>query len=270
MRLRSALLAAALTATALPTALHAHRLWMVPSATQVSGDDIWVTFDAAASNDLFYPDHQPLRGQPSVVAPDGSAGEVKNFSVGRYRATFDVQVAKQGTWKLQLVSNNVGGSYTLNGEEKRLPRGTAADQLATAVPAGATNVKLTESFTRNEVFVTNGAPTDTVLKPTGKGLELAGGSHPNDLHMGEEGTFRFTVDGKPAAGLAVTVVPGGSRYREALGDMTLTTDASGQIKVKWPMPGMYWLNVTSEGKSQAIPNAAKRLGYTATLEVMGS
>lgn len=270
MKLRPALFAAAvLSAVSIPAGLSAHRLWMVPSTTQVSGEDSWVTFDAAASNDLFYPDHQPLRAEPAVSAPDGSAAKVQNFTVGKYRATFDVQVNKAGTWKLALVNAGLGGTYMLNGKEERLPRGTRADQLATAVPAGATGVKLSENVSRNEVFVTSGAPTQTVLKPTGQGLEFAPVTHPNDLHTGEDATFGFLIDGQPAAGLKVTVVPGGSRYREALGEMSLTTDAKGQVKVKWPMAGMYWLNVTADGKSTVVPNAGKRMSYTATLEVLG-
>lgn len=271
MKLRPALFAAVvLSAVSIPAGLSAHRLWMVPSTTQVSGEDSWVTFDAAASNDLFYPDHQPLRAQPAVMAPDGSAAQLQNFTIGKYRATFDVQVNKPGTWKLALVNSGLGGSYTLNGKEERLPRGTRADQLATAVPAGATDVKLSENLSRNEVFVTSGEPTLTVLKPTGQGLEFAPVTHPNDLTASEAATFGFLIDGKPAAGLKVTIVPGGSRYREALGEQSLTTDAKGRVTVKWPAPGMYWLNVTAEGKSTAVPNAAKRMGYTATLEVLGS
>jgi hypothetical protein len=242
---------------------------MVPSATVISGEDGWVTFDAAASNDLFYPDHQPLRAEPNVVAPDGAPAKVENFHVGKYRATFDVHLAKPGTWKLALVNAGVMGTYMLDGKEQRLPRGTRADQIATAVPQGATDVKLTENLGRNETFVTLGAPTDTVLKPTGQGLELQPVTHPNDLVASEPATFTFLVDGKPAAGLTVTVVPGGSRYRDGTGEMSLTTDARGQVTVKWPAPGMYWLNTEARGKNSAIPNADKRMSYTAVLEVLG-
>lgn len=270
MRLRPALYSAAVMAVlSIPAGLSAHRLWMVPSTTIVSGQDSWVTFDAAASNDLFYPDHQPLRAEPAVTAPDGTTAKVQNFNIGKYRSTFDVQIDKPGTWKLALVNSGVMGSYMLAGKEERLPRGTRADQLATAIPAGATDVKLSENANRNEVFVTSGAPTDAVLKPTGQGLEFAPVTHPNDLVAHEPATFGFLIDGKPAAGLTVTVIPGGSRYRSAIGEMTLKTDARGQVTIKWPGAGMYWLNTTAMGRSNAIPNAEKRLGYTATLEVLG-
>ena len=270
MRLKPTLrVAAALAVLSLPAGLAAHRAWMLPSTTQVSGEDSWVTFDAAASTNVFGADHQPMRVEPVVSAPDGSAAKVQNFMVGRYRATFDVQVNKPGTWKVALVNAGVMGTYMLNGKEERLPRGTRADQIATAVPAGATDVKLSENLNRNEVFVTNGAPTDTVLKTTGQGLEFAPVSNPTDLVAGEEATFGFLLDGKPVAGLKVTVARGGMRYRSAQEEMTLTTDAKGQVKVKWPAPGMYWLSTTAEGKSATIPNAGKRMGYTTTLEVLG-
>ncbi|TKD51987.1 DUF4198 domain-containing protein [Sphingomonas baiyangensis] len=266
---RLGLIAAAAAIATLPATLSAHRLWMLPSITVVSSDDAWVTFDAAASNDLFHPDHQPLRAPPAAFAPDGSAAKIENWATGRYRSTFDLHLTQPGTWKVAMVNQGVMGSYTLNGEQKRLPRGTALAELAGAVPAGATEVKLTEVDSRNEVFVTSGAPTQTVLTPTGKGLELVAASHPNDLVASEAATFGFLVDGKPApAGLDVQVIPGGKRYRDDEGTIALKTDAQGQVRIEWPGPGMYWLNVSSEGRSTAIPDAARRMGYTATIEVL--
>ena len=59
-------------AMTLPMAAQAHKMWMVPSATNVSGADPWVTVDAAVSNDLFYADHVPVQTDRVVVtAPDG-------------------------------------------------------------------------------------------------------------------------------------------------------------------------------------------------------
>ncbi|HWK34984.1 DUF4198 domain-containing protein [Sphingomonas sp.] len=259
--------ATALAAVALPASLSAHRMWIVPSTTIVSGEDGWVTFDAAASNDVFFPDHQPLRAEPSATAPDGSPAKVENFAIGKNRATFDLHLSKPGTWVLGTVGGGVGGSYVLNGKEERLPRGTTADKLPGLIPAGATDIKLSEMSNRNEVFVTLGAPTD--IKTTGKGLELVPVTHPNDLVVGEPATFGFTVDGKPAAGLTVLIVPGGLRYRTGgTGEISLTTDAKGQVTITWPGPGMYWLNTTAAGNSSTIPNATRRFGYTATLEVL--
>ena len=56
---------------------------MLPSTTILSGDEPWVSVDAAVSSDLFYADHNPMRLDGlSVVAPDGTIAEV--VKPGRY------------------------------------------------------------------------------------------------------------------------------------------------------------------------------------------
>jgi uncharacterized GH25 family protein len=250
------LIAAALGALMVPGAAQAHRQWMLPSSTTLSGNDSWVTVDAAVSNDLFYFEHVPMRTDGIIVTePDGTQGKIENAATGKYRSTFDVHLTKPGTYRIASVSTGVMGSYTLNGEVKRLPRGTSTANLAQAIPAGATNVQTAKAASRNEIFVTLGAPTTTVFKPTGTGIELAPVTHPNDLVSGEAATFQFLLDGKPAAGLKVTVIPGGIRYRDALGQMDLVTDASGKLSVTWPEPGLYWLNASTGGGREGGPGA---------------
>jgi len=274
MKLRNILIATAVAAVAIPASVQAHRQWMLPSMTVVSGEgaDVWVTVDAAVSNDLFYFEHQPLRAEPLVMLPDGSAGEVKNKAQGRYRTTFDVQIQQRGTYKIFYASEGVMGTYKLNGEEKRLPRGTTADKLASVIPAGATDVRTTTASNRNEIFVTAGEPTSTVFKPVGKGIELVPVTHPNDLVMGEDATFQFLLDGKPTPDLTVTVIPGGIRYRDQLNQQDLKTGADGKVTVKWGEPGMYWVNVTTPrpARAEGAPPApgGRRASYVTTLEVM--
>lgn len=252
----------------------AHRQWMLPSSTVLSGDDVWVTVDAAVSNDLFYFEHQPLRlDAMQAWAPDGSEAPIENASTGRYRSTFDVHLTQKGTWRIASISDGLMGSYDLGGKTERLPRGTTAANLAERIPAGATNVKTAESNNRNEIFVTVGEPTTTLFKPTGKGIELAPVTHPNDLFAGEAATFQFLLDGKPVAGLPVTVIPGGIRYRDQLGQMDMTTDSEGKVEITWPEAGLYWLNVTTpraeRGEGAAAPAAPqRRASYVTTLEVM--
>lgn len=255
---------------AVPGAAQAHRQWMMPSSTVLSGEESWVTVDAAVSNDLFYFEHQPMRlDAVKAQAPDGTEVKVENPATGRYRSTFDVHLTQKGTYKIASVVTGVMGSYKLNGEEKRLPRGTTSATLAAAIPAGATDVRTTEVVNRNELFVTLGEPTAKVLETTGKGLELAPVTHPNDLVSGEAATFQFLLDGKPAAGLGVTVIPGGIRYRDSLGQMDLKTDAQGKVSVTWPTPGLYWINATIGGSpEEGGPAPARRASYATTVEVL--
>ncbi|MFY7837376.1 MAG: DUF4198 domain-containing protein [Novosphingobium sp.] len=137
------------------------------------------------------------------------------------------------------------------------------------IPAGATDLNLTETVGRNEFFISAGEPNDTLLKPTGKGLEFVPVTLPTDLVSNEPGQFRFLVDGKPAAGLEVEVIPGGRRYRESDQTQKLKTDAQGLVTVNWAGAGFYWLNASVTDEKPSNAKAAKRrMSYTATLEVL--
>jgi uncharacterized GH25 family protein len=287
-RLLAAAGLAAITLAATATPALAHRQWMLPSQTTFSGDDPWVTVDAAVSNELFFFDHMP--GNITAVkatAPDGADLPLENKSTGKYRSTFDVHLTQPGTYRVGSATITVMGSYDLAGKTERLPRGLTKDRLAAAIPAGATNVQTTESNNRNEFYVTVGQPTTAVFKPTGQGIELVPVTHPNDLIAGEAATFQFLLDGKPAADLKVTAIPGGIRYRDSLNQIDAKTGADGKVTITWPTPGMYWLNVTTPGGPRAegmdapagaagtpSPTAApagppqRRASYVATLEVM--
>jgi uncharacterized GH25 family protein len=268
-----------------PLTAHAHRVWMLPSATVLSGDDVWITVDAAVSNDLFYFEHFPLQianlggpaaalpgargraGQLSVTAPDGSAVPHQNGSTGRYRSTFDVHLTQKGTYKIAVLNTGVFASYKENGQAKRWS-GTVED-FAKSVPAKAEDVRATYSQNRMEVFVTSGKPTTGTLKPSGSGLELSPVTHPNDLVAGTAATFKLMLDGQPAAKVAVTVIPGGNRYRDKLGEMSLTTDGEGKFSITWPEPGMYWMEaVVRDDKTPVKELKQRRAGYVATLEVL--
>ncbi|MGA0607576.1 DUF4198 domain-containing protein [Phenylobacterium sp. VNQ135] len=261
---RAAAAAALLTLVVAPAA-HAHRAWFAPSATVLSGQDPWVTIDGAVSNDLFYADHVPMRMDGvKALGPDGQPVELKNVSTGKYRSTFDLQLAKPGTYKIANVTEGAFASYKQGGETKRW-RGRA-EEVATAIPKDATEVQVTHNTRRVETFVTSGAPNDAALKPTGKGLELEPITHPNDLVASEPSKFRLLNDGKPAAGVEVEVVLGDTRYRGKGVELKATTGADGTFQVTWPEAGLYWLEATVQG--QEANGGRRSAGYVATLEVM--
>lgn len=274
-------LLAAMALLSIPVAAPAHRQWLLPSVTTVSGTDSWVTVDAAVSNDLFDPDHvaMPTEGI-KVWLPDGTPGAIQNSARGRYRSTFDVQLNQPGTWKIGTFSTNVSGTFKLNGEDWTVGRrrgpppaaGAPAQPRAVAtveeIPAGATDLKLVEAISRNEIFVTAGAPTTVVLKPSGQGLELDALTHPDDLVANEPARFRFLIDGKPAAGVKLIAVPGGKRFREEEGAQELVADADGVVEIRWPMAGFYWLNASATDANPSTPRATeRRMSYTTTVAV---
>jgi len=262
-------LALALVALAgLPLSAEAHRAWLLPSATVLANNE-WVTVDAAVSTDLFFADHNPLRLDGLViVAPSGEAVQPENLATGKLRSSFDLKLAQPGTYKLTVVGDSLFATWKQGTETKRW-RGSA-DAIAREVPADAQELRVTRAQSRSEAFVTAGKPSQRALQPSGVGLELVPQTHPNDLVAGQGASFVFVLDGKPAAGLEVTLIQGGIRYRDKLDETRLTTDRDGRVTVNWPSAGVYWISAThgarTEGGSLAEP--ARRASYSATLEVL--
>lgn len=271
--MKTRLLVVALLTLALPFSAQAHRIWLLPAATVLSGEEPWVTFDAAVSNDIFYFNHYPLRlDGMQVTAPDGSSVKLQNTHTGKHRSTFDLQLMQEGTYKVGMASGNLRARWeTEEGERGYWPgRGEtpAPGDFEKQVPQDAKNLEVSYSSRRIETFVTAGAPTDSVLAVTGKGLEMKPLTHPNDLYAGEEARFQFLIDGKPAKGTSVTLIPEGMRYRNSQQAIELTTDAKGMVAVEWPQAGRYWLEAEYEDDQAQAPATTRQGSYIATLEVL--
>lgn len=253
-------------ALALPFAAHAHKAWLLPSQTVLSGNEPWVTVDAAVSNDLFYFNHVPLRLESvSITGPDGAKVDAQNGATGKFRSVFDVQLSKPGTYRIAMINAGLFANWEENGAPKRW-RGTA-ETFAMEVPKDAKNLQVSQNAGRVETFVTNGSPTP--IAATNQGLELVPITHPNDLFAGEAANFQLLIDGQPAKDLKVEVIPGGIRYRDAQNEITTTTDADGKFSVTWPAAGMYWLQTSlQDDKATIAPAKQRRASYVVTLEVL--
>jgi uncharacterized GH25 family protein len=257
---------AALATLALPMSAQAHRAWLAPTSTVLSGTDAWVGFDAGMSNGVFIADHAAMNLDSLVItAPDGSTAQPENMMRARYRSTFDLHLTQPGTYKVANVMGGVVVSYKQDGATKRF-RGTEAT-MAANIPADATEVTVSRSDSRVETFVTLGAPTTTALAPTGQGIELVPVTHPNDLVAGEAATFKLIRDGQPAADMEVTVARGGTRYRDNPEEMTVPTRADGAYSVTWPEPGMYWINASVRTPA-ADGRPAASAQYNGVMEVL--
>jgi hypothetical protein len=317
--MRARLVAALLAAALVPAVAQADHSFIVPSGTNFSGSNNFVTFDAAGAEHVFFFDHRPI-GIDSIKIwkPDGTEAKPTATFSGRLRTAFDVKLEQSGTWRIASQQSNVMGTLKLNGEERRVggrggpppgpggpggPEGPGGPggpgQMGMGGPGGpgggpggpggpggeggprrlppialadipkeATDVKLTEMVSTVETFVTQGEPTTTVFKPAGKALELEPITHPNAAASGDTSRFRFLIDGKPAPGVKVTVIPGGDRYREDTGAMELTTGTDGVVAIKWPAAGMFWVGASAEDAHAAEPRAQqRRMSYSATIEV---
>lgn len=239
------LCATAMAALALAGTATAHRAWMLPTSFTLSGDEQWVSVDAAVSNNLFYPNHNALNlDSVKAFAPDGAPLEVANASTGKYRSVFDLKLDRQGTYRISSGGAGYSASWEEGGESKRW-RGDEAGLKAEGIfeKPGVTVVR---SVRRYETFVTLGSPTSGVFASEGTGLELKPLTHPSDVFAGEDVSFALLLDGKPAQGVTVEIVRGNDRYRNSEDALTLTTDAEGAVAFSPAEAGPYWLSAEHE------------------------
>jgi len=260
--LRVALLSLSLA----PAAGFAARAWILPSQTIVARSGGWVTFDAANSDDLFSFNQGAMQVDAlSVTGGDGAAVAPQNLAKGKTRSSFDLDLRASGTYRVAVAGDVVMARWEEDGKPKRW-RG-APTEVAANIPANAAKLEVEQMQRRVETFVTVGTPTE--VKGVGTGLELVPARHPNDLYAGEPARFRFLLDGKPAKDLAVEIIAGGTRYRDAPAALELKTDADGMVTITWPAPGLYWLDAEIQDEKATVPGVKKRTaGYNATLEVL--
>lgn len=265
----SRLLTIAVTTASLlfATTAQAHLRWLLPSHTVLS-DAAAVTFDASVSNDVFHVARPyPLTGL-TVLDPEGRAATAHNLLNGARRNVFDVEIDKPGTWQVMLENTGYFLGYVDRNGERQRWRGDrkALDKaLRKARREAEGPVAVTESHSRLGAFVTLGAPS--AIAPREKGLDIRFDTHPNDLYAGETLTLTVTFDGAPAAGVELSLVAGGTRYRDTHGEQVFTTDEQGRVSITWPYAGLYLLVAEHESDS-GIEDVRRRDALLLTLEVL--
>lgn len=265
--------AALVLCSLIPLTSQAHRSWIAPVATVYSGDEPWASFDAAVSNDIFVTNHAPMRlDNLRIHAPDGKLITPPNIAQLKQRVSFDLPLTVPGTYKIASASGGLTARWeTASGERKFWPeRGKTADpsEFKTQVPKKAKNLEVAYNYRRVETYVTRGAPSFEVFKPTGEGLELAPVTHPNDLVAGETAQWVLLMNGSPAVGAEVSVLAEGTRYRNSEGEMNLQTDATGKLSITWPGPGRYFIEAQYSDKKAAKPAKSRRASYSLVAEVL--
>ncbi len=141
----------------LPLAAQAHRVWILPDATLLSGDDPWVTFDAAVSNDIFYTDHHPY----ALDRIEASSNDLSRLILDISKdARAQTQSAADLAGRIEVIQDIAGQTQV------------ASDTTASAVSnLNALSVKLRESVAgfklpSSEEF-DEGAFDDTVIDASG-------------------------------------------------------------------------------------------------------
>lgn len=217
---------------AAPATALAHMPYLLPGQFDLTNRN-HVTVEASFTEDIFVPEVVMKSDSWQVRGPDG-VQPIANVTYLRDLAIFEVDTPKPGAYRISsgerlgrtgTMYKAADGSWTMVGESGPAPAG--AEQVAV------------QSITVAEVYVSKGEPTDDVLAPTGKGIELRPITHPNNIFAGEKATFELLFDGKPLAGVKVELFRAAGLYdgRKAL--PALTTDATGRFTLTAPDAGTY-------------------------------
>lgn len=220
------------------SAASAHTLWLLPSHFVLSKPNSWIAVDASAGNMTFQPDKGIALDNLKLYLPDGKVSDVTDVYKGKRKSMADVQLAGDGTYRLEL-SNGVRymTSYELNGERKRLMADKT--QRVAQLPDGATKVHTSQMRSRSFAYVTVNSPTEQVLALSGEGLEISSATHPADVVATEPLTLVFNLNGKPQAGVKGVVSFDGELYRNAAARIEFETDNKGQFSFTPATAGRY-------------------------------
>ena len=247
----------------------AHKRWFMPTDFVLSEAET-VTVDFTASNNIFFVDKgMPLAGV-SVLSPAGTALPLLRSQEGARRSSFDIEVSEAGTHRVSFGGEPMYFvSYRLPGEsEPHHDRGSLAG-LKAAMPAEATDIAFAEAHSLIETFVTLGSETAPAAPDDSAGLRLVlRDTHPNALYTDEPARFAFTLDGEPLPGLAVSVQPEGSRYRDTQELREYVTDEAGVVEISWPVVGRYLLEAGLEQDLGEGEIRKRYYSYFLTLEVL--
>jgi len=260
------LILAVLLSMAASLAAHAHSRYILPTHTVLSGEGkAAVTFSASISNDIFHHDMplgadgptnnmpKPLQEifkslQTVVTQPNGQK-EAMTWHAFARQSVSDLNLNAPGTYQISINQPKllVTTFKKENGEPDRVFG-------SIPLPKNATDIVKREINAKTICYVTLNKPNKTALKPQGKGLELAGDSHPNDLFVNEKSSFRLLLNGKGVKNAALSLTKAGTKHRNQRNKITKETDKNGYFNITFDEPGFYLLE--AEQHMKAAPGGA--------------
>ena len=260
--------AAALSAALLAPTVQSHPVWMLPSEFNLSTEEaFWITVDATAAHGVFSFDKPIGLDNVSIYGPEGDRSRIGPYFKGQRRSVFDLQLEAPGTYKVEMRAQpRYMTTYVIG--ERNTSRRAFGSKLEVELPEGAREVRTTQVQTITGFYVTHRTPSTKVLETTGEGFELHALTHPSDVAQGEEARFKFTYDGKPAAGMKVELVPHGTAWRDSRQQMDLESDAEGVVRFTPQVTGPHLLTASLRMDIDSPLADAAGVNYLLTFEVL--
>jgi uncharacterized GH25 family protein len=130
-------------------------------------------------------------------------------------------------------------------------------------PRGA-ETRQSQTVTVAEVYVTKGAPTNTVLDVNGGRLSIRPITHPSEVYLADGFRFRVLLDNAPLADQEVRLSRAGGGYEETPFGQVVRTNGAGEVALSFDRPGVYLLMTRKSAPAPAGAATAVR-SYTTSL-----
>lgn len=221
-----------------------------------------VTVEGSFAEEMFVPDVVMKADDYHVVTPSGAKVKLSTVIYLRDLALFEVDLPENGTYRIS-TGQREGAKRKMalvNGKWEPLR------EREGAAPAGI-RVAEAQSVTRSDVYVSKGPASDKVLAPVGTGLEILPLAHPNRLDKGGTLPVRLLFDGKPLAGVSVSLQGSDLPDEEDAKAVAITTDADGKASFALPRDGAFVLLARHRVEAVEGPVAVRSHSATLTFAV---
>ncbi len=235
----------------------AHMPYVLPTHFDLGKAD-HVTVESSFTEEAFVPDVAMKDAAFHLIGPDGATLSTGTVTYLRDLSIFEADTKADGTYRIttgqragrkgKMVRD--GDAWVMGGE-------------GAAPKPGAEEVAV-QSMTLADAYVTRGAPTTAALKPGGEALEVQPITHPNGITAGSNAIFQLLYNGKPLAGVDVTLFRAAGVYDGRKVAAQTKSDAAGRFTLHPDDAGAYLLLVRHRAQSPAGAETPWR-SYTYTL-----
>ncbi|MGE4429468.1 MAG: DUF4198 domain-containing protein [Sphingobium sp.] len=237
--------------------VQAHTAYILPNIFTANIEE-YVTLESAFAEKFFHAEIPVDAEDFHVVLPDGNRAAFEGVHKHRQLVILESPIKQDGTYRFTtgVRLGRVGKVALVDGQWRPVQ--------GDAVPAGAKQVKTSQTETVSDAYVTKKAPTRAAVdKPIGR-LVIQPVTHPSDVYLDGKFDLKVLFDGKPLAGQTIVLDRGGAEYDAVKFHRELTTGADGAVSLKFDTPGVY-LIMTRHRADAPAGSATDERSYTTAL-----
>jgi len=223
---------------------HSHDIYIWPSYFTVDSEKpSTVPVDITASHTTFRPDFAMSSKGVKVYGVDGKqVRRIGPYFEGSRRATFDLAIEEQGTYGLIYERGpSYFSRYTVGKRDTKKRLRANKTQAQAQMPKAGKNLETSKYFTIAMSYVTNKAPTDTVLQAKNNGFELVPVTHPSDYVTGDDIQIKLLFNGEPVSDLDLTIEKEAPQYQKEPQVFELKSNDKGMVNFVFSEGGRYML-----------------------------